>query len=186
VLDRLVAGAANQLCKAVAKVGDALEKVPGVSAVSGVVQFFLRIALGHVDECCMAYSFYRKEDSTFKSATNGIVLYFQNWKTLAKTAAILTIFCLAAYAILGLISIILFVIFMDDGLSLFAVYIAVFFFWVIKVAYIDSWLMVRMVADFFEKAKDMEPALDVSEKLAGLSSKFKELRQRPECSSAPA
>jgi len=107
VLDRLVDGAANQLCNVVAKTGEAFEKVPGVTAISGVVQFFLRIALGHVDECALAYSFYRKDSGTFKSATNGIVLYFQNWKTLLKTAGALTFVCCGLYALLGFASIVI-------------------------------------------------------------------------------
>jgi len=183
-LDRLVDGAVGQLCRAVSKTGEAFEKVPGADAVFGLAQLFLRIALGHVDECCLAFSFHRKQDSAFKSATDGVVLYFQNWKTLLKTAGTLTLACGALYVLLGLLALIIFALFMDEGSGLPAAYAAGFFFWVIKASFIDSWLMVRMVTWFFEKAKDMEPSVDLYGRLASLSSKFTELWRHPEAATA--
>jgi hypothetical protein len=181
VLDRLVDGAVGQLCQAVDKAGEAFDKVPGVAAISGAVQLFLRIALGHVDECCLAFSFYRKDAGPFKSAVDGVVLYFQNWTTLLKTAGAVTLACCLMYAVLGFMALIIFVLFMGvDESGFAAAFLGGFFFWVIKSSFIDSWVMVRMTAGFFEKAKDMDPAVDVYDKLTGLSGKFKELVRRSE------
>jgi hypothetical protein len=180
VLDRLVDGAVSQLCKAVSKTGEAFEDIPGVPVISEATQLFLRIALGHVDACCLAFSFYRKRANPFQDAADGVVLYFQNWKTLLKTAGALTLACCGLYCALGIASLIVFACFMNDGTNLPAAYAGGFFFWVIKASLIDSWVMVKMVAGFFAEARDKEPAVDVYDKLAGLSGKFRELWQRAE------
>lgn len=179
LLDRLVDGAVGQLCKGVSKLGEALEGIPGASAVSGFMQLFLRIALGHVDECCLAFTFHRKSDNAFKDAADSVVLYFQNWTDLLKNSGVLTLVCCALYGVLGIISIIIFAIFMDvDETGMVAAFIAVFFFLVIKMSFIDSWVMIRMITGFFAAAEGQEPAVALYDKLAGLSVKFKDLLGR--------
>ncbi|MDR2488174.1 MAG: hypothetical protein LBD42_01530 [Desulfovibrio sp.] len=179
VLDMLVDGAVDQLCKAVSKVGEAFENIPGVSAVSGVAQLFLRIALGHVDACCLALTFHRKSGNAFKDAADSVVLYFQNWKTLLKNASVATLVCCALYGVLGILSLIVFACFMDmDETGMPAAFAGVFFFLAVKTSFIDSWVMIKMVAGFFEKSKDTEPAADLYGKLADLSSKFRDLLRR--------
>ena len=180
-LDRLMDSAIGELCKAVSKLGETFENVPGAGVISGVLQLFLRIALGHVDECCMALTFYRKGENAFKAATDSVVLYFQNWKTLVKNAATTTLVCCVLYVFLGIISFIVFGIFIDaDEEGLFAAFVAVFFFLTIKVSFIDSWVMIKMVAGFFEQAKNAEPSADLYAKLTELSGKFKEMLHRSE------
>ena len=179
VLDRLVDGAVGQLCKAVSKVGEALENVPGAAVVSGVAQLFLRIALGHVDECCLALTFHRKSGNAFKDAADSVVLYFQNWKSLLKNAGVATLVCCVLYCVLGILSLILFICFMGaDETGMIAAFVGVFFFLTVKSSFIDSWVMIKMVAGFFATAQDAEPAADLYGKLAGLSGKFKALLRR--------
>lgn len=178
-LDILLDGAVGQLCKAVSKAGDAFEAIPGVSAISGVVQLFLRIALGHVDECCLALTFHRKSDNAFKDAADSVVLYFQNWQSLLKNAGVATLVCCVLYGVLGVLSLIIFVCLMDvEETGLLAAFIGTFFFLAVKNSFIDSWVMITMVTGFFEKSKDAEPAVDLYGKLAGLSDKFKDLLHR--------
>jgi hypothetical protein len=179
VLDRLVDGAVEQLCKAVSKVGESFENVPGVAAVSGVAQLFLRIALGHVDECCLALTFHRKSGNAFKDAADSVVLYFQNWKSLLKNAGVATLVCCVLYCVLGVLSLIVFTCLMDaDETGIIAAFAGVFFFLTVKSSFIDSWVMIKMVAGFFATAKDAEPAADLYGKLGGLSGKFKDLLRR--------
>ena len=45
---------------------------------------FLDISLGYVDECCLGYTFYHPAQNPYKSAADGVIIYFQNWKTLLK------------------------------------------------------------------------------------------------------
>ena len=63
-----------------------LENIPGMESLVSFARTFIDIALGNLDECCMAYTFYQADQSSFKSAADGVVIYFQNWKTILKDA----------------------------------------------------------------------------------------------------
>jgi len=180
-LDRLVDGATGQLCKGISKVSETFEDIPGVSVISGVAQLFLRIALGHVDECCLAFTFFRKSGNVFKDAADSVVLYFQNWSSLIKNAGVLTLVCCVLYAVLGVFALILFACLLGaDGTGFPAAFAGAFFFIAIKTSFIDNWVMIKMVAGFFETAKDMEPAADLYGKLAGISHNFGKLLRNNE------
>lgn len=90
-LDRLISGAVSQLQKTVGKLEDVFGNIPGVSAIIDFVQIFIGIALGYIDECCLGYTFIKKEDSAFKAGCDGVVIYFQNVKYLLKSAAVTTL-----------------------------------------------------------------------------------------------
>lgn len=85
-VDRLVSGAVMQINRTLNIAGNLLEKIPGMDSLVSFAKTFVNIALGNVDECCMAYTFYHEEQSSFKSAADGVVVYFQNWKTILKDA----------------------------------------------------------------------------------------------------
>lgn len=136
LLDRLLDAAVGQLCKGVSKVEESFKNVPGADVVSGVTQIFLGIALGHVDECCLSLSFHRKSGNAFKDAADSVVLYFQNWQNLLKNAGVATLVCCLLYAVLGVISFIIFACFMDaDKTGMPAAFAAVFFFHCHKVVF---------------------------------------------------
>ena len=45
-------------------------------------------ALGYIDECCLGYTFYKKDEGAFKSSCDGVAIYFQNIKHLLKSALV--------------------------------------------------------------------------------------------------
>nr|MDE7445113.1 hypothetical protein [Lachnospiraceae bacterium] len=60
--------------------------ISGVSSIVNFVQIFIGIALGYVDEYCLGYTFYKKEEGAFKCGCDGVVIYYQNAKHLLKNA----------------------------------------------------------------------------------------------------
>lgn len=76
-LDSLMTGAVNQINKGIDVVGNLLGKIPGMENIVGFLKTFVNIALGNVDECCLAYTFYKEEQSAFKSAAgaSGVVAF---------------------------------------------------------------------------------------------------------------
>lgn len=80
-MDKLVAGAVKQVQRGIGKAADFLDFIPGLSAVAGLAQYFVELSLGYVDECCLGYTFYQEDESAFKSAADGVVIYAQNWKS---------------------------------------------------------------------------------------------------------
>lgn len=177
VVDRLVSGAVSQLQRGLQKIDDLLGKIPGVSLIVSFAQLFVQIALGYVDECCLGYTFLHKEQSAFKSAADGVVIYFQNWKKLLKDAAIMALIVMGLSVLAWLLPFLLFTaIFAAFGIHwIFALIVGVIISAVIKSAFIDSWMMVKMMVSYMEVAPTTQITFDLYDKLCKLSSKFKSL-----------
>ena len=145
--------------------------------VADLAKFFVELSLGYVDECCLGYTFYKKEQGAFESACDGVVVYAQNIKKLlgnaAKTmlkvilAVILTV--IVIFIPIGL----LFRVF--DWSGLLAFLISCLLTWVVKFAFLDSFILCQTMAGYMEAAQTTEITFDLYEKLCGLSGKFKEL-----------
>jgi hypothetical protein len=176
-VDKLVSGAVKQIQRGVGKLGHALNFIPGMGTITGLAQFFVELSLGYIDECCLGYTFYKKEQGAFKSAADGVVIYAQNWKTLlgsaAKTMAMVVLgllgITLALFAVLGL----LFRLFAWPGWVAFV--IALLVAMAIKFAFIDSFILVRTMVSYMGVAPATEITFDLYGKLSGISSKFKKL-----------
>ncbi len=179
-VDRLVSGAVSQLQKGLQKVDDLLGKLPGVSFIVSFAQMFVHIALNYVDECCLGYTFLHGDQSAFKSAADGVVIYFQNWKKLLKDAAVMTLAVMVISFLAWLLPFLLFAgIFAALGIHLiFAALLSIIIAAILKSSFVDSFLMVRMMVSYMEVAPSTEITFDLYGKLCKLSDKFKSLFDR--------
>ena len=185
VIDKLVGGAVRQLQRGFERVAGSLGNIiPGMNAVVSIGKMFIGIALGYIDECCLGYTFLKKDQGAFKSATDGVVIYAQNWKKLlkdaAKTTAIVVIFIivitLVSWVLFGLLANMFFknsdFKFLAQGVAfLLACCVAL----AIKAAFIDSYMLVKMMVSYMQEAPTTVITFDLYGKLSGLSGKFKEL-----------
>lgn len=180
LVDKLVAGAVKQIQKNIGRLGNRLDFIPGMGAITGAAQFFVKISLGYVDECCLGWTFYNKQQGVFKSAADGVVLYTQNWKTLLKNAAWTMI------KVIFLTVVIILAIFIPVGVlfkvmgwyPLIALAAAVCIALVVKFAVMDSFIMVRMMTAYMDVAPDTMIAFDLYSKLCAISGKFNELYKK--------
>jgi hypothetical protein len=185
VLDKLVAGAVRQLQRGFEKVAGSLGNIiPGMNAIVSIGKLFISIALGYIDECCLGYTFLKKDQGAFKSAADGVVIYAQNWKKLLKDAAKTTAIVVVLIIAVTLISFVLFAIlsnllFKDGSLKYIAQFVAFLIACcvalAIKVAFIDSYMLVKMMVSYMQEAPTTVITFDLYGKLCGLSAKFKEL-----------
>ncbi len=177
VVDRLVSGAVSQLQKGLQKVGDLLGKIPGVSLIVSFAQMFVHIALNYIDECCLGYTFLHREQSAFKSAADGVVIYFQNWKTLLKNAAVTTLIVIGVSFLAWLLPFLVFAgIFALLHIHwIFTFMLALMAAAIIKSAFVDSYMMVKMMVSYMQVAPSTEITFDLYDKLCKLSGKFKSL-----------
>lgn len=182
VVDKLVSGAVKQLQNGLGKVDSIFGNIPGVSAIVSFAQVFVGIALGYVDECCLGYTFVKKEQGAFKCAADGVVIYFQNWKKLLKDAAIMA---LVVIGVSFLAWVLPFAVFGGAFAALswprwIAAILAVMVALIVKSAFVDSYMMVKMMVSYMEVAPSTEITFDLYGKLCKLSSKFKSLFQKGE------
>lgn len=176
-VDKLVASSVKQIQRGVGKIGDALDFIPGMGVITGFAQLFVSISLGYIDECCLGYTFYKKDQSAYKSAADGVAVYAQNWKGLLKNAAKTTLKVLLIMLIIAL------AVFVPVGLlfkllhwsPLVAFLLACLIAWTIKFAFIDSYILIQMMTSYMQVAPTTNITIDLYENLCGLSSKFKEL-----------
>lgn len=177
VLDKLVSGAVRQLQNAVGKIGGLLDAIPGMEKITNLLQRFIRIALGYVDECCLGYCFIKKEKSAFQASCDGVVIYFQNAKKLLKDAALITIVVSLLTVLLWLVPFVILALLFNalEWHIGIAALIALFIGVTIKSAFIDTFVMVKMMTTYMEVAPTTVLNFDLYSKLCGLSSKFKDL-----------
>lgn len=180
-LDKLIAGSVKQLQRTLGRITDGLlGSIPGMDGVKKLMNMFLDISLGYIDECCLGYTFYHPEQNAYKSAADGVVIYTRNWKILLKNAAKTTLIVILSIVVATLVAFIMFGgLFHLLGWSGFVAFVlSLFMAWTIKYAFIDSWILVRMMSCYMEAAPNTQITFDLYEKLSGLSGKFKELVQK--------
>jgi len=199
VLDRLVDNAIKQLQNVFERAGGMLGSLPGLRSIPGlklVMSFgklFIGISLKYIDECCLGYIFYKKDQGVFKSATDGVVIYAQNWKKLLKTAlstsvmvVLLTIgLTILLFTIIGSIVQLIFVSAgVASGASLmtffFGLFLSIFLAFTFKRAFIDSYIMVRMMTAYMEEAPSTVITFDLYGKFSSMSKSFKQLFEKAE------
>ena len=179
-VDKLVAGAVRQLQSSLQSVGNAFAFIPGMETLVKVGKLFIDISLGYVDECCLGYSFYKRDQGAFKSAADGVVVYAQNWEKLlgnaAKTTAVVIALLLAitfvVFALLGLLCKLF-------GLPAYLAFLlACLIALAVKFAFIDSYILVKMLVAFMEVAPSTVLEADLYGELCAVSPKFRELYEK--------
>ncbi len=179
-VDKLVSAAVKQIQRGIDKVTGFLNFIPGMDKVAGVAKYFVELSLGYIDECCLGYTFYKAEQGAFQSACDGVVIYAQNIKHLLKNAAITML-----KVVLATIAAVL-AVFIPVGLlfrvlhwsGLVAFIIACLIAWVVKFAFLDSYILCQTMAGYMEVAPTTQITFDLYGKLSGISTSFKELWEK--------
>lgn len=192
VIDKLVAGAVKQLQNAFGKLTNMLGGVPGIDAINKLGKMFIDISLGYVDECCLGYTFYNDKQNVYKSAADGVVIYAQNWKTLLKSAAVTMFVVLLAIVVVTIVAMLFFGVifrltgFTTEGSGIVGFVLGLLTAFSVKYAFIDTWIMVKMMSSYMAVAPTTQITFDLYGKMRGMSSKFGELMKKAGNEPAPA
>ncbi len=188
-LDKLVAGAVKQLQRTLGRLTDwLLGSLPMTDKLKSALNFFLDISLGYIDECCLGYTFYRKEQNAYKSACDGVIIYAKNWKELLKNAAWTALSVILSLIVVTLISFVLFggLFRLLDWSGFVAFVLALMMAWAIKYAFIDSWMMVKMMHGYMKLAPSTPITFDLYGQMSNVSSRFREMFRLSGETSEPA
>jgi len=176
-VDKLVSGSVKQIQRGIEKLGNKLDFIPGMEAVTNVAKFFVELSLGYIDECCLGYTFYKEEQGAFKSACDGVVIYAQNIKELLKNAA------KTMLKVFGFMAVVVLIVFVPVGLlfkllnwsGTIAFLLAIFIAWVVKFAFLDSYILCQSMSSYMALAPNTQITFDLYGKLTKISSSFKKL-----------
>src|SRR5690625_2048339 len=90
VIDKMVHAAVKQIQRWIMRIGNIFKFIPGSQNIIGIINAIMSVSLNYIDEAIMSYIFLRKneehEESVWKSASDGVVLYAQSWKGIIKAA----------------------------------------------------------------------------------------------------
>lgn len=155
-----------------------------IPAAGGIIKFVnavLNLSLTYLDEVILAYSIKTQSDNPWRSSQTALVLYAQNYKTFLKNA-----FWLAF--VIWALTFLVFLVILAPVAGLVALFpgssgpltliIALVFSWGIKQAVIEPFGMTALMQVFFKVTEGQEPNPEWDTKLDGMSSKFRELKNK--------
>lgn len=189
VLDSMVHAAVRQIQRWILRIGNIFRFIPGSQYVIGIINAIMFVSLTYIDEAIMSYIFLqkseKKEDSVWKFASDGVVLYAQSWKGIIKAAIGSVVFIYSFNIIMFLVFVfpLMFIgkIISADtpGLGTFLGFIAVVGAYVLttllKRAVIDPIVTIIMIRAYQMSIHSKEPSIDLQQKLLGISPRFKRL-----------
>ena len=183
ILDSLIGGAVRQLQRGVSKLGGLAGNNKIVKGIVGVINLFLGIVLGTIDECCLAYIMVNKEVGPFKGGAKGVAIWFKNFGKLMKSGAVTTVVVLLALVVItGVFGGIAYAIFLAAGAGSASIWYGLIvggaFAASLKPSFIDSYITVKMVCAYMACVPQTQVDDATYADLSGKSSKFKELNSK--------
>ncbi len=170
--------ALNEMIHAVTRTFRAMVSLlplPGLDGLSGLLNSFLKVSVGLVDEIILAYALRTRSEDPWEAARHALVLYAQNAGPMMRNAAFLAAFIHVATVLGFLLCLLLSILAMPllPGLTWVAVSIlALAGAWVLRVALIRPLAVACLWQAFKHVTDGQTPDPDWERKLAGLTDRF--------------
>lgn len=155
--------------------------IPGVRQLSGILQAFLRVAVGFIDEVILAHAIRTRSTNPWGSARDALVLYGQNYKVMLKNAAWLAIIVYGLSFIVFLIMLApaaLIVYLMPGAWAAGGFIFALLFAWSVKAALLEPFAIACLMQVYFKTIERQRPDPEWEARLEQMSGKFRELKSR--------
>lgn len=155
--------------------------IPYVRQLGTVLQAFLRVAVGFIDEVILAHAIRTRSEDAWGSAREALVLYAQNWKVMLKNAAWLA---LITYGLAFIVFLVMLapaaalVYLMPGAWSAGGFVFALLFAWSVKAAFFDPFAIASLMQVYFRTIEGQTPDPEWEAKLDGMSSHFRKLKAR--------
>jgi hypothetical protein len=155
--------------------------IPGLANLVQLVRAFLKIAIGLVDEVILAHAIRTNSTNPWASAQEALVLYAQNYPTMLKNAAWLTIITYGLAFVVFLLMLgpaAAIVWLMPGGWSAAGFVFALIFAWAVKAALIEPFAIACLMQVFFRTTAGQRPDPEWDARITGVSRKFSELKDK--------
>lgn len=163
--------------------------IPGAQTLLRIVEGFLRMAVGFIDEVILAYCIRTRADNAWEASRESLVLYGQNARPMLKNAAWLTLFVYGLAFIIFLVMLApaaLVAYLIPGGWSATGVVVALVFAWSVKAALLEPFAVACMMQTYFKAIEGQQPDPEWEARLDGMSSKFRRLKEKAvEATSTP-
>ena len=181
VLDELVDGVVRTFTRTVYRItailpGDTLKNL--AQLINRVVRF----AMSYIDGAIMARSFWRRDETVWHSAQDGVVLYAMVWKPILTNAVMLMLLSYVPFVavVLLLSAPIGFLVAAVAGANAGGWIVIVIFLlaFLVKKAIGDAFAMTAIIVSYYYETKDLTPNPEMTARLEGVSEQFRELQSR--------
>lgn len=155
--------------------------IPGARQFIRLLEAFLKIAVGFIDEVILAYCIRTRSENAWASSRDALVLYGQNAKPMLKNAAWLAFFVYGLSFVIFLVMLApaaAVVYLIPGGWSATGVIVALLFAWSVKVAVLEPFAITCMMQAYFKVIEGQTPDAEWEAKLDGMSSKFRKLKEK--------
>ncbi|WP_436639674.1 hypothetical protein [Microbaculum sp. FT89] len=155
--------------------------IQGVKQLMTIVEAFLRVAVGFVDEVILAHMIRSGQANPWESAREGLVLYGQNYKVMLKNAAWLTLF---VYGLSALVFVLMLapaagvVYLMPGNWSAGGFVFALIFAWSVKAAIFEPFAIACLMQVYFRTTEGQTPDPEWDARLEQMSKKFRQLKEK--------
>ncbi len=194
LVDSMVHGAVKQIQRWIMRAGNLFSFIPGSKNIIGILNMIMSMSLNYIDEAVMSYVFVRKskghEETVWKSAADGVTMYAQSWKSILKsaTAAVAFIYIFSILVFIGFVVPFVFIANLiaadTPGLGTFLGFIAVvfaaIFTTILKRVLFDPIITIMMIRSYQMSIRNLEPAVDLQQKLVSVSPRFQRLFTKAE------
>lgn len=181
VVDELVDGVVRAFTRTVYRITSIL---PGetLQNLAQLINRVVRFAMSYIDEAILARSFWRREQTVWHSAQDGVVLYAMVWKPLLTNAVALMILSYLPFIVVLLLlsAPVGFLVAavagnQAGGWTVLIIFLLAF---LVKKAVGDAFAMTAIIASYYDETKDLTPSEEMSAHLEGVSEQFRELKER--------
>lgn len=163
--------------------------LPGARQISGILQAFLSVAVGFIDEVILAHSIRTRSTNPWDSAREALVLYGQNYKVMLKNAAWLAIivYLLSFLVFLVMLAPAALVVYLMPGAWAAGGFVfALLFAWSVKAALLEPFAVTCLMQVYFKTIEGQRPDPEWEARLEQMSGKFRTLKARASGETRPA
>src|SRR5690606_4643729 len=155
--------------------------IPYMRQLMNVVQAFLRMAVGFIDEVILAHAIRTRSQDAWGSAREALVLYGQNWKVMLRNAAWLMVFTYGLAALVFLLMLApaaALVYAMPGAWSAGGFVFALLFAWSVKAAFLEPFAIVSLMQVYFRTIEGQQPDPEWDARLEKMSVHFRRIKER--------
>ncbi|MCT9000142.1 hypothetical protein [Chelativorans intermedius] len=155
--------------------------IPGARQLASLLDAFLKIAVGFVDEVILGYAIRTGSTNGWESARKGLVLYAQNYKPMLRNAAwlALIVYGLSFAVFLVMLTPAALAVYLIPGAwSAGGMVFALLFAWSVKAAVLEPFAIACLMEVYFRTIEGQKPDPVWDARLEQLSGKFAKLKEK--------
>jgi len=179
-LDQLIKGILKAFNRTFLSIAS-IVPIPGAAGVMKILNTIITLSLTYLDEVMLAYLLKTRADNPWASSRTALILYAQNYTRFLKNAVWLALFIWAATFVVFLVVLApaaLLVGLFPGTAGPLTLVVALVFAWGIKQAVIEPIGMTALMQVYFKVTEGQTANPEWEEKLARVSSKFSELKDK--------